>query len=137
MAAFAHVEHGLVRAIVAAAPTVGPASYLATFVDVSALTPEPAVGWTYDGKSFAAPTVAAAVKATTMSPLAFFARFTDAETSALHQAALGNAAVLGYLLSAAAAQVIDLADPRTKAGLDALVAAGLLTADRETAILAP
>ncbi len=83
----------------------------------------------------AAPVVAS--PPTQLPPLTFLARFTAAEEAAIAQAALSNASILLWLTKAGAAQYIDLADPNTKAGMDALVAAGLLTAARETAILTP
>ncbi len=72
-----------------------------------------------------------------LSPLVFIGRFTPAEQSAIVTAAQSNAAMLLWLVQAAGAQYIDLTDQRTKAGLDALVTAGFLTAERETAILTP
>jgi len=68
--------------------------------------------------------------------LQFRALFTAAENQAIMTAAQSNHAVLDWLLQAAGASVINLGDPQTKAGLDALVAGGLLAAARETAILA-
>jgi hypothetical protein len=75
--------------------------------------------------------------------LAFLARFTADESSAIQTAALANPPTAGslalhlYLLQLGAATVVDLTSPLTAAGLDALVTAGLLTADRKTAILQP
>jgi hypothetical protein len=71
-----------------------------------------------------------------LSYLQFRALFTVAENAAIMTAAQQNHAVLDWLLQAAGAGRIDLADAAVKAGLDALVAAGLLTSARETAILA-
>jgi hypothetical protein len=70
-----------------------------------------------------------------MAPLAFRRLFTDAERLAIHTAAQANAAVAVWVMDGAAAQVINLDDPATIAALDALVAAGLLTAARRDAIL--
>jgi hypothetical protein len=72
----------------------------------------------------------------TLTYLQFRALFTGPENAAIMAAAQGNAAVLDWLLQATGAGSIVLGDPLVKQGLDALVAAGLLTADRETAILA-
>lgn len=95
-------------------------------------------GWTSDLKGFSAPVAPPPLpKPTVMSPLAFLGRLTTAEYAAVCSAALSNAGLLAWVLQATAAQSVDLADPRTKAGLDALVAAGLLTAEREAAILIP
>ena len=68
--------------------------------------------------------------------LQFRALFTSAENSAIMAAAVQTPALLDWLLQAAGAQQIALADPIVKTGLDLLVSAGLITSDRETAILA-
>jgi hypothetical protein len=68
--------------------------------------------------------------------LQFRALFTAGENQAIMTAAQSNHAVLDWLLQAVGAREVDLADPQLKAGLDALVALGLITAARETAILA-
>lgn len=75
-------------------------------------------------------------KSISISYLDFRALFTETENSAIMMAALQNHVILDWVLQAAGAGQIYLSDPRTKAGLDALVAAKILTADRETAILA-
>lgn len=66
----------------------------------------------------------------------FRALFTAAENQAITIAAQSKYAVLDWLLQAAAAGGVNLADPQVKAGLDALAAAGLITTVRATAILA-
>lgn len=68
--------------------------------------------------------------------LQFRALFTAAENQAIMAAAQTNHAVLDWLLQAVSASEINLGDAQVKAGLDALAAAGLITAARETAILA-
>lgn len=65
----------------------------------------------------------------------FRALFTAAENQAIMTAAPSNPQLLDWLLEAAPGS-IDMSSPIVKGGLDALVAAGLLTADREAAILA-
>jgi hypothetical protein len=77
----------------------------------------------------------ALTKPAAISYAAFRALFTAPENQAIMTAALGNASLLDWVLQAAGAGEINLSDPKVKAGLDAIVAAGLLTADRETAIL--
>jgi hypothetical protein len=72
----------------------------------------------------------------TLSYLQFEALFTQGESTAIFSAAQGNAALFRWLLRAAGAQAIDLGNAEVRTGLDALVAAGLVTADREAAILA-
>lgn len=61
--------------------------------------------------------------------------FTSAEQLAVASAAMNNATVKLWYDRMLAASFITLADPRTEAGLDALVSAGLLTAARKTAIV--
>ncbi len=94
-------------------------------------------GWTEASGVFSAPIPVVQPKPTRITPLSFMSRFTDAETAALHAAALGNAQIFGFMIMTAAAGEIDLTDARVKAGLDALVAAGLLAATREAEILTP
>lgn len=112
-----------------------PNSY--TWVDCTD-GPGVAQGWTYSGGAFAAPPAPPAPAApTTITPLAFLGRFTTAEQTAIAGAAQGNATVMLWMMKMAASQTVDLADPQTGAGLDALVAGGLLPAARKTAILTP
>lgn len=73
----------------------------------------------------------------TVLPLAFLARFTPQELSAISTAALSNGALLMWMMQASAAQTIDLTSSLTSQGLDALVASGMLTATRKVAILTP
>lgn len=76
-------------------------------------------------------------KSTILYPLEFQARFTAQESAAIYAAAVGNAQLLGMLIQQASARYIDLTDPQTIAGVNALVSAGLLTQDRATEILTP
>jgi len=71
-----------------------------------------------------------------LSYLQFRSLFTPAENQAIMTAALSNHAVLDWLLQAAGAVTIDMSNALVTNGLDGLVAAGLITADRKTAILA-
>jgi hypothetical protein len=77
-----------------------------------------------------------AVPSTVVSKSAFLALFTSAELTGIATAAQTTPAVNVWLITAEAYDTINLADPLTKSGLDALVAGGLLTSARETAILA-
>jgi hypothetical protein len=70
-----------------------------------------------------------------ITPLQFIELFTQAEQDAIAAAAQANAAVNLWLIKAMGAQEINKDDPRTIAGLDALVVAGLLTQERRDAIL--
>ena len=87
--------------------------------------------------ALAARPVAIAAPPTKLAPLDFMHRFTDAELTAIYTAAQSNVPVAIYIGKCTAAGYIDLLDPLTKSGLDALVSAGLLTAARETTILTP
>jgi hypothetical protein len=70
------------------------------------------------------------------TPLDFIARFTDAEQSAISTACLSNAALNLWMMKAMGAQEIVVTDQRTIDGMNALIAAGLLTEARKTEILA-
>ncbi len=69
--------------------------------------------------------------------LQFEALFTQAESDAIMGAAAGgNASLLRWLLRASGARRIDLGNPEVKAGIEALVKAGLVASGREVQILA-
>ena len=77
-----------------------------------------------------------------ITPLAFRNRFTVAETAAITVAAFNattatppDATLRGFIDAVSAATVINLDDPAVPAATGILVNAGLLTADRRTAIL--
>lgn len=97
-----------------------------------------APSWTVasDG-TFAAPLPKAVIKSATMTPLEFQARFHADEMTSIAQAAMTSTALFLFMLQMASAQTIDVSDTRTVAGVGALVAAKLLTAERGTAILTP
>lgn len=67
--------------------------------------------------------------------LEFLDLFTEAEQLTITTAAMQSAQVKLWYDRTLAAMFITLADPRTEAGLDALVAAGLLTAERKAEIV--
>ena len=67
--------------------------------------------------------------------LEFFDRFTDAEQVAIYDAAKTVTAIQVWLDKFKLASDIDVTDPRTIAGIQALEAAGLLTAGRAAEIL--
>lgn len=71
-----------------------------------------------------------------VTPLAFMQRLPAAKQAAIADAALKSPAILLLLLRLAGAQMVDLDDPETVAGVAALRAAGLLTADEAAAVLA-
>jgi hypothetical protein len=74
---------------------------------------------------------------TQFTSLEYLDRFTEAEQLTVVSATLANAQVKLWYDKMLAASYIDLADPRTAAGVDALIAAGLLDGARRAAILAP
>lgn len=86
-------------------------------------------------KAISTPAPTAPAPSTTVTYLEFEALFTPAEQTAIMTAATSNPTLLQWLLRAAGSGSIDLSLPETKAGLDMLVSASLITADRETAIL--
>ena len=67
--------------------------------------------------------------------LEFLDLFTESEQLAVATAAMQSAQVKLWYDRTLAASFVTLADPRTEAGLTALVGAGLLTAERRDAIL--
>ena len=74
---------------------------------------------------------------TKFSSLDFLDRFTEAEQLVVVEATLVSATVKLWYDRLLAADFVDLEDPRTEVGVDALIAAGLLEASRKAAILTP
>jgi hypothetical protein len=70
-----------------------------------------------------------------VTPLQFFERFTADEQIAIVTATLTDPVVKLWYDKLLAAQEVVFADPRLSAGLDGMVAAGLITAERKTEIL--
>lgn len=69
-------------------------------------------------------------------PLEFLQRFTAAERAAIRAAAAASPELADWIDQARFAREIELDAATTLAGLDALVAAGLLSAARRAAVLA-
>jgi len=69
------------------------------------------------------------------TPLEFIDRFTEAEQLAIVSATMAVPQVKLWYDKLLAASFVDFADPRLAAGLDALVQAGLLTAERRAEII--
>jgi hypothetical protein len=67
----------------------------------------------------------------------YLARFTQAEQVAIATETLSNIQVKLYYDKLLAADYIDLNDPRTEEGLDALIALDLLDAERKPILLKP
>ena len=80
---------------------------------------------------------AAPAQQTRFSSLEFLERFTETEQLAVVSATLGSAQVKLWYDKLLAAEYVDLNDPRTEGGIDALIAAGLITADRKAALMTP
>lgn len=72
---------------------------------------------------------------TQFTSLEFLDKFTEEEQLAVVSATLANPVVKLWYDKMLAASFVDIEDPRTTSGLDALVAAGLLTSERRTVIL--
>jgi hypothetical protein len=70
-----------------------------------------------------------------ITPLQFIDRFTDEEQLAIVSATMTNPVVKLWYDKLLAAQEVVFADPRLSVGLDGLVAAGLITAERKAEIL--
>jgi hypothetical protein len=107
-------------------------------IDVTDLNPRPAAGWLYQAGDFDPPPPAAAPNlGTRITKLAFRQRLTDPVLVAIELAAIHNpaatpqqqqfAAQLRVMLeNVRVATFIDLSRPDTRAGVQALEAAGLL-----------
>jgi hypothetical protein len=72
---------------------------------------------------------------TIIAPLDFMSRLTPAEQTAIATAGQSNAQILLFLLKLSGATQVDVTDPLTVAGVNAMVSAGLLTAPRGAQIL--
>jgi hypothetical protein len=72
-----------------------------------------------------------------VTPLQYTERFTEAEQIAVVTAAMSNAQLRLWYDKLMAAQEVVFTDSRLVGGLDALVAAGLITADRKAELLTP
>jgi hypothetical protein len=74
---------------------------------------------------------------TQFAPLEFLDRFTEAEQLATATAAMSNPIINLWYYRMMAATYVDLIDPRVEAGIDALIAAGLLAPSRKEALMSP
>ena len=73
--------------------------------------------------------------ATTVTPLQYVERFTDAEQLAIVTATMNNPVIKLWYDKLMAASEVVFSDPRLSAGMDAMVAAGLITQARSEEIL--
>jgi hypothetical protein len=80
--------------------------------------------------------IAFAPSVRTLTKLEYMNRFTDVELAAIYTAAKSNVQVEVWLDKFKLAEEINLDDPSTIAGVQALEAAGLLAKGRSTEILA-
>jgi len=74
---------------------------------------------------------------TQFTSLEYLGKFTESEQLAVVSATLQNAQIKLWYDKMLAASYVDITDPRTIGGLDALIAFGLIAAPRKSAILAP
>lgn len=95
------------------------------------------IGWTYDGVNFHAPIPPTPEEnpIKIITKLAFRYRMTDAEYVGILSAAKTDVEVAAWIETFNMVNSINLADSRTKSGLDMMVSKNLLTAQREDEIL--
>lgn len=91
--------------------------------------------WVYEDMPVEAPPPEPAPLPASITPLQFIERFTEAEQIAIVTAAMSNPELRLWYDKLMAAQEVVFSDPRLSSGLDALVAAGLITAERKAELL--
>lgn len=133
------VNDYLVTAII----TIDPANYAQAAqgaqaaIDITDMPQQPQVGWIFTGAALIPP--AGQMASTQITKLAFRERFTTAELVGILTAAAGTSATALELQimmqNQSLATYIDLTRSDTQAGVEFLVALGLLTQPRATAIL--
>ena len=144
---YARIDGGLVAEIVEVDPESAPieARFHPAIVAVCVAVPDPAigVGWRWTREGGFAPPAAAPTPAPRrhLAPLSFRRRLSPARRAAVTLAAsaaleAGDAAPQTWLDDLAASRVVDLDDPDLRAGVAALVKAGLITAAVRDALLA-
>ena len=109
-----------------------------TWINLTDITPEPGIGWTYENAVFAAPPAPppALPEPSIITKIALLNRMTDAEFIGIINAAKTDAEVELWKTRFDNATTIDLADgSRVVAGFPMLVSKGLLTQERSTEIL--
>lgn len=72
---------------------------------------------------------------TQFTSLEFLDKFTEEEQLLVVQATMASAQVKLWYDRLLAASFVDIADPRTEGGIDALIAAGLIESNRKSALL--
>lgn len=83
------------------------------------------------------PTPAAPLSKTKFTSLEWLDRFTQQEQLAVVAASMTSSQVKLVYDRMLAASYVDINDPRTEAGIDALIAANLIAANRKAALLQP
>jgi hypothetical protein len=92
-------------------------------------------GGSWNGTTFDPPPAPIEPPRTRFSPLEFMDLFTEDEQLAIVTAAMSSAPIKLWYDRMLAAEWIDTTDPRTTAGVDALVTAGLLASLRADQVL--
>lgn len=93
-------------------------------------------GWTYDGTAFAPPAPEPSQPIRTLTKLQYMLRFTDPELAGIYTAAKTVVSVEIWLEKFKLASEINLDDPATIGGLQAMEAGGLIGVGRAAEILA-
>ena len=140
---YALINTGVVQNIIEA-----DAAFVATLSGYQAVVAHDAaqIGWTWDGQQLHAPAPPPAQVFTHLTKLGFRGRFTLAEKTAIEIASLDDpaaamaqrqqaAVIRAYLADVAAATYIDPQHAETRAGVQAIEAAGLIGAGRALQIL--
>ena len=99
-------------------------------IDISTMIPVPQVGWAFDGSKLSGPSIS-----TKITRLSMRQRFTTSEMLGIYTAAKSNVFFQLLLDNLSVATFVDLQRADTIQGVNALVAYGVITSDRATAIL--
>lgn len=106
------------------------------WVDLTGISPEPAIGWLYvDGVFSPPPPTPVPALPNIITKIAMITRFTDSEFTGILAASKTDVEVEGWYARFYAAAVINLDDQRTINGIEMLVAKNLLTPVRGHQIL--
>lgn len=108
----------------------------ADWIDLTDIDPQPGSGWAYLAGVFTAPVAATPTPTRTLSKLQYMNLFTDSELAAIYTAAKTVVQVEVWLDKFRVTSEVNLDDPRTISGVQALEAAGLLVTGRAAEILA-
>ena len=108
----------------------------AEWVDITGVSPAPQPHWLYKNNAWSAPQASTPPAQKIFSKMDFLKRFSTEERQAVLKASQEDMDIY-EVLTVSLANNIDITAPETKAALDVLVGKGLLTSDREVAILTP